>query len=531
MEVWMVTFESKPLVKVGGLGEVPVNLSKELVKKGFRVKIVIPSHGLISSGKVKLVGDLEGFKVATYRWNNIEFLVLGGNVLEDPEVYGQRLVEKFIVFGKAVGKLLESRAFGEPKILHFHDWHSVLALVHSKRVSADHKTVFHIHMLSRKYFDLNVFIESGLNPQDRIYLPEGVITVKELHRGCNGLIEKIAARVADRIVTVSKAFLVESGGVLDFIGKEFAEKSRVVYNGTDWSYQENLREVLNLHKRRLVWYTSGRIGKRKVFREYFLKEAISRLGEGEPKIPDPRIRELLESYDTPPFKGGGRVEPFKEDGPLVLMTGRLSSQKGFDVLVRATPRILEEFGDIRIVVLPIPFWEKRQLLEELLKLSFDYPDNVRVLAGYVPSVYKLAHLAADVFLAPSRYEPFGIMALEAMVSGIPVIASKTGGLSETVLDIREWGEKGTGLHVKPGDSTELALATIDMATVMETAYREDTTLLSKVTSEKVLNMLQQDLKLGYRIRESCIKRVEECFTWEKSSEQLIKVYEELIPQR
>ena len=46
LRVWMLSFECSGVVKVGGLGEVPINQSRELVKKGFDVSLVMPSHGV-----------------------------------------------------------------------------------------------------------------------------------------------------------------------------------------------------------------------------------------------------------------------------------------------------------------------------------------------------------------------------------------------------------------------------------------------------------------------------------------------------
>jgi glycosyltransferase involved in cell wall biosynthesis len=73
-----------------------------------------------------------------------------------------------------------------------------------------------------------------------------------------------------------------------------------------------------------------------------------------------------------------------------------------------------------------------------------------------PNMPSLFH-AADVVAVPSVTEPFGMVALEASASGLPVIASSTGGLPEVVEDER------TGLLVSPGDATALARAIVRLA--------------------------------------------------------------------
>jgi glycogen(starch) synthase len=73
--------------------------------------------------------------------------------------------------------------------------------------------------------------------------------------------------------------------------------------------------------------------------------------------------------------------------------------------------------------------------------------------GHLPDADLAALLrAADAVVLPSRYEPFGIVALEAAAAGAPLVASTAGGLGEVVVD----GE--TGLSFPPGDVTGLAMA-------------------------------------------------------------------------
>jgi glycogen(starch) synthase len=135
--------------------------------------------------------------------------------------------------------------------------------------------------------------------------------------------------------------------------------------------------------------------------------------------------------------------------PLVVYFGRLEWEKGVQDLVAALPRVRRAFPGTRLVVAG----QGRQaaaLVEQSRRLrvrrSVDF-------AGHLPDRALTALLvAADVVVLPSRYEPFGIVALEAAAAGAPLVASTAGGLAELVVD----GE--TGLSVTPGDVDGIAAA-------------------------------------------------------------------------
>lgn len=95
--------------------------------------------------------------------------------------------------------------------------------------------------------------------------------------------------------------------------------------------------------------------------------------------------------------------------------------------------------------------EQRRKLEGLIS-SLGIEAHVRWL-GVLPQVELPRYYgAADVFVLPSRYELFGIVMLEAMACGVPVVATRFGGLAEVIAH----GE--TGFLVDPTDTTELAEA-------------------------------------------------------------------------
>ena len=81
----------------------------------------------------------------------------------------------------------------------------------------------------------------------------------------------------------------------------------------------------------------------------------------------------------------------------------------------------------------------------------------------------LAHLSSDVYCCPSRWEPFGIVALEAMASKIPVVATYVGGLMESMLHLEDHPKEGTGLLCPNEDVDALKFALVSLITTMQIA--------------------------------------------------------------
>ncbi|HET9143080.1 glycosyltransferase family 4 protein [Actinophytocola sp.] len=135
--------------------------------------------------------------------------------------------------------------------------------------------------------------------------------------------------------------------------------------------------------------------------------------------------------------------------PLIAFFGRLEWEKGVHDLIAALPRVRRTHPGTRLVVAG----RGRQgpaLANQARKLRV--ARSVRFV-GHLPDRELVACLAAaDVVVLPSRYEPFGIVALEAAAAGAPLVAAATGGLGEVVID----GE--TGLSFTPGDVAGLAEA-------------------------------------------------------------------------
>ena len=144
--------------------------------------------------------------------------------------------------------------------------------------------------------------------------------------------------------------------------------------------------------------------------------------------------------------------------PLRLaLVGRLSPRKGTDVALEALAAVRLAGVDASVALCGTTFpgyeWFERELRERA-----DAPDLAGhvTFAGYVHPTWP-ALADADVVLVPSRAEPFGNTAVEAMHARRPVVVSGVQGLAEIIDD------EGHGVRVRPGDADALATAVLDLA--------------------------------------------------------------------
>ncbi|MEM1507136.1 MAG: glycosyltransferase family 4 protein [Candidatus Bathyarchaeia archaeon] len=114
---------------------------------------------------------------------------------------------------------------------------------------------------------------------------------------------------------------------------------------------------------------------------------------------------------------------------IVLFIGRLVPQKGVEYLIMAAPKIIGQHPEARIVIVG-DGWSKEYLLN--LASSTGCQHKITFLGFLSDQELIELTLSSDVLVVPSVYEPFGIVALEGMAAGVPVVASNTGGLSEII---------------------------------------------------------------------------------------------------
>jgi len=180
---------------------------------------------------------------------------------------------------------------------------------------------------------------------------------------------------------------------------------------------------------------------------------------------------------------------------VVVSAGRLTSQKGFEYLIKALPSIKAELSDVVIV-----FAGSGPLEESLVRLAKDLGvHNSVVFVGNVSHDEMPAFLASgDVFVLPSLSESFPNIMLEAMAMQRAVVATKVGVIPEMLED------GYTASLVNPGNPHEL--------------------------SKSILALLSDDglrRKIGYNARDL----VEKEYSWDVVASKTVKVYEEILEKK
>jgi glycogen(starch) synthase len=134
---------------------------------------------------------------------------------------------------------------------------------------------------------------------------------------------------------------------------------------------------------------------------------------------------------------------------LVLLVGRLVYEKGFQLALDALPNVIEQVGNVRFLVAGNGTHEA-ELKAQAARLGLSEHGTFVGWIGddVLHSLYRIA----DLCVVPSIYEPFGLVALEAMASGCPCIVADTGGLREVV----PVGER-VGLRFNGGDAEHLGV--------------------------------------------------------------------------
>jgi glycosyltransferase involved in cell wall biosynthesis len=226
-------------------------------------------------------------------------------------------------------------------------------------------------------------------------------------------------------------------------------------------------------------------------------EAMKNEVSGHFKLPTDKIEVIPNAVDVERFEipvdrqwvRGKYVAPHEK---MVLFTGRLTPQKGVEYLIHAVPLILKRNPEAKIVIIG-EGWLRDSL--QTLARSMGCQDKVFFTGFLSERDLAEAMVSADVLTVPSVYEPFGIVALEGMAAGVPVVASKTGGLAEVI----EHGE--TGILVYPRDPESIAWG------------------VSQILSNP--NYAQQIVK-------NAKEKLRKNFSWDAVAEKTIRLYEEVL---
>jgi glycogen(starch) synthase len=147
--------------------------------------------------------------------------------------------------------------------------------------------------------------------------------------------------------------------------------------------------------------------------------------------------------------GALRSEFAAQHEKLVLLVGRLVYEKGFQLALDALPNVIRHVGNVRFLVAGSGTHEE-ELKSQAARLGLS--EHGTFLGWIGDDVLHSLYRIADLCVVPSIYEPFGLVALEAMASGCPCIVADTGGLCEVV----PVGER-VGLRFNGGDAEHLGV--------------------------------------------------------------------------
>jgi len=490
--VCVLSFEYPPAI-AGGLGTFVTNLESGLMKNGVDVSIFRPAHTTPSELKDHPIVDSFTIKYGR-RSEKILVHKLEGKTGEkniylfSSEKESSKFNDKRIYWWKGIKTSIFARSFleyfrrnlsDEKIILHANDWHSALACCLVKEEFKKTPFLYTIHLIhegptsGRKMFE---------NILDEYKIKDFLSREKlEERRGRKDykLKSVIPRRIWDKIF--SEGFFWLEPFIVDY-----ADKVNTVSHGF---LRENIFPNFMPYKVDLEKFTY-------VFNGMPVDEMI--------------LQDLS-------MKRGAKKKMLValglDDGQVFLSLGRQNiGQKATDVLVKAIEIALESNGidDTRFVIIAGEKNIDKDVKNLLLNLEEEYPKNVHVFTGWVEDIADYYN-AADAFLLPSRYEPFGLTQIEAMTRGAVVIGSWTGGIRDVQIDYEGWVEdeykhfkKPTGMLSQKGNPESLAACIIDMHDLIKNKPDE-------------YKMLQ----------ENAIQRAK-YFTIDRTVRGYLKLYEEIV---
>ena len=236
---------------------------------------------------------------------------------------------------------------------------------------------------------------------------------------------------------------------------------------------------------------------------YAMKDELIQLGFPRDKIfvsyngVDPQ-KYNPESVSAEQIKKIREFYGLKDGELMILFLGRLVGVKGVDKLIMAMPHVLSKVPKARLVIVGVG--DLQEYLTNLTR-TMRLDEYVRFRFDFIPEEERILHYAAcDIAVFPSLYEPFGIVALEAMSMEKPVVVGAAGvsGMREIVVPC---SEEQCGYHIDPNNPSDIAWGVIS-----------------------ALESPEKRKWLGKNGR----KRVLAEFTWSKIAEKTVELYEKML---
>ncbi len=419
MKILFAASECVPFVKTGGLADVVGALAPVLAAKGHDVRVVIPCFTAIPQEWSSQMAHVCEFEVQLgwrRQYCGIEKLEKNGVTwyfIDNKYYFGRPYIygmggdeyERFGFFCRAILNMLPLIDF-QPDVIHAHDWQSgmipALLKIQYKHLPFYEKirTVFTIHNLQYQ----GIF---GIREvQDVLGLGDSLWTDDKLECfGCANFM-KAGLVYSDLITTVSPSY---------------SEEIQTAY------YGERLDGLLRARRNDLFGVLNG------IDLEDYDPQTDSRIAANfsmADRSGKAACKQALQE------KLGLDVRP---DVPVIGMVGRLSNQKGLDLVDYVIADIMRL--DVQLVVLGMGEGRYFNLF------SWAEGEYKGRIAARFTMDHALAHqiyAGADLFLMPSQFEPCGLSQMIAMRYGTIPLVRETGGLRDTVLSYNESTGEGNG---------------------------------------------------------------------------------------
>jgi starch synthase len=417
LRITHLSAECVPFAKTGGLGDVVGALPKALAARGHDVQVFLPFH-LEAARWYRRRGEwpetaIEPFSISVlglpYSVGVLRGVLPGSSVpvyfiAQDTLFHRKQIyssddsgrddgVWRFTLFVRAAVEAMK-RMGTKPEVMHSHDWHPSLAPMLGAwsnwrdRWWDDVASVLTIHNIAYQgIYDLDSFATLGLPDDTRT---GGLVE----HGGALNLL-KGAIMAADMITAVSPTYarevMTRDGGLgLEGILRARSERVTGILNGID-------TEEWNPSKDRHL-------------PAHYSAESLA--GKAECR------QELC------------RLAGFEPGDPAMIVgaIGRLTDQKGFDLLLEAAPELVRRGVRIAMLGSGEPALEgAMRLIESHAKGRF------RAFVGYDEVLAHKIEAGADAIVMPSRFEPCGLTQLYSLAYGTPPIVRRTGGLADSVV--------------------------------------------------------------------------------------------------
>ncbi len=420
MNILFLSPEVSPWSKTGGLADVAAALPRALAAQGHSVVIVTPLYRHIDRAALKALGKPVTFKLGSEALTfelfespsmsrGLRVIFVGHALFDRSELYGDYPDNFFRFAAYCEAALGVPQALGfTPQIVHGNDWTCGPAMwrAHERGLG---RQVFTVHNLAYQGL-FNASALHALGWPGELFHPEGLEFYGQLSFMKAGLV------YADALTTVSPTYAreirtPELGCGLDGLLEKRRDVLTGILNGIDDSVW-NPRTDPHLPHRYGQGHMSGKAA---------CKLALQR----ELGLPiAPRV-------------------------PLFTMVSRFTEQKGFDLLLDVLDDQL--FARAQVAILG----NGDQFIEERL-LAIDRPRAFAVRAAFDDVLAHRLGAAGDFFLVPSRYEPCGLSQMYAMRYGTLPVVRATGGLADTVEDLKS--PDGTGIVFEPYTADALRAA-------------------------------------------------------------------------